>query len=901
MPQNFRERGTLSGKNTKQRRIHRDSKAFAILILIVVLFLYTPWEFGHVERLSIDIALIFTQDLTQDATQVIKSYYAYNSHDAVFHLITDAKSYAFEDLNVSSNFKFQTYKLATSRAGNLLAGYLHDKTANQFDLIKLALHEILSCDKVLYLDIDTTIVSDISECYFRGFHPGSLISLAIDMGDACQEEPDKCWPLAQIWEVDKTSQCINYLSSNMPAKCIHTKIRSFQYNFGVALMDLNGMRRKGFTLMLIRSVIENGQIVGHKKANYGGQDFVNSMVLQYPEIVQVLPCGCNYQTAGVIRTVACPNQKIKIAHLWSSTLKSEANEADPFVVHFRHFSGTGVNLKPLPLHSPSLTAHSRLPIPFHDPLCSTQSYHCQTAKTSSYFSALEPVHIVTRTKGRPDFFKENYYSVKSQKHPFVTHWAVTTSVASRSYIQEYKDLETIFLPELDNLTPADICSSCGHLSSKCPQAPMDLGRQEFLECFCSLGYPANKILINALRQKGLQGWVLILDDDNMMVSDDALSRLLLRTKSRRSLVIFRSYLGRITPSDANFGRIVRGDIDMTNFFFHSSMLKHVDLRIGAEKRCFDYFLVSELAKVTTHHEWLKEELVVSHPYRPVLGGLGKAVLSFPKLTIVMTGYDERRMHLLQRTIESYCNGPAAGYIDRIILVWNNPGIIFPENHNAKLKLLRMGQNRLNNRWIETIDHIRTDAVLVLDDDLMVRKEAIVCLMTAFMQNSERIIGPFARPVRNQKYVIEEVTTGPYHIIIGRCMMLHKKFFRMYKDIRQNNNSLFQTDIGCDDITVNYMAYATTKKLPLQVKLPSRSVIDYYISMYESGQGEKIGGLALAGGWNNVRHRCIEMAENHFGLVIPEAKDKFECTICGKPAISPGSPAEYNDVIQKARI
>lgn len=386
----------------KLRRCRQTWIAFPVLLILLLSFEKRTQK----TESTIHIALIFTEKYFEGAFQVINSYLEYNEIPAVFHLISDSIDLVHTRIQNITTMKFlyHLYKLRQSDSGRLLSGYLYDKPANQLDMIKLSLHEIIKHDKVLYLDTDVTIVSDISRCFFRDLNGSSLMALGVDMGSVCQDFPEKCWPLSQAWEVP--SELICKTAKEDIHSCSSNKIRSFLYNFGVALMDLKRMRKQNFTKLLLNSAAQNGLIVGHKKANFGGQDFLNGMLLQYPEIIEVLPCGCNYQVVGVARKLLCPNEKIVISHLWyvssflqllirlaisffgffhrSATLTRQGMQNDPFVLHYHHFMHGGKNLKKLPEFSPSVFNWQRPPYPIVDPSCQTQNYSCKLVHSHKY-------------------------------------------------------------------------------------------------------------------------------------------------------------------------------------------------------------------------------------------------------------------------------------------------------------------------------------------------------------------------------------------------------------------------------------------------------------------------------------------------------------------------------------
>ena len=59
-------------------------------------------------------------------------------------------------------------------------------------------------------------------------------------------------------------------------------------------------------------------------------------------------------------------------------------------------------------------------------------------------------------------------------------------------------------------------------------------------------------------------------------------------------------------------------------------------------------------------------------------------------------------------------------VHRVIIVWNAPDLAPPALPKG-VYLLKMKQNSLNNRWTKIAEHVQTDAVLNLDDDIFVSK------------------------------------------------------------------------------------------------------------------------------------------------------------------------------------
>ena len=94
-----------------------------------------------------------------------------------------------------------------------------------------------------------------------------------------------------------------------------------------------------------------------------------------------------------------------------------------------------------------------------------------------------------------------------------------------------------------------------------------------------------------------------------------------------------------------------------------------------------------------------------------------------QFTIVILTY--RREQLLMNTLESYLKVP---YLNSVIVVWNEidtePSLEFIQRFHLyvaskRLKIIQSTVNSLNNRFLP-YDIIQTDAVLSVDDDVILR-------------------------------------------------------------------------------------------------------------------------------------------------------------------------------------
>jgi hypothetical protein len=76
------------------------------------------------------------------------------------------------------------------------------------------------------------------------------------------------------------------------------------------------MRATNFTDRFLASVTATFRELDGKQARWGDQEFLNNYARYYPQEVEVLPCGCNYQWQGFRKEAKCGEQKVTIAHGW---------------------------------------------------------------------------------------------------------------------------------------------------------------------------------------------------------------------------------------------------------------------------------------------------------------------------------------------------------------------------------------------------------------------------------------------------------------------------------------------------------------------------------------------------------------------------------------------------------
>ncbi len=516
----------------------------------------------------------------------------------------------------------------------------------------------------------------------------------------------------------------------------------------------------------------------------------------------------------------------------------------------------------------------------HDPSCSHQSHHCAAddrlrSEEVSLGILADSVNVLSRTSRRPLFFSEMAQSVREQTHPRVNHIVGTDDEYSHAHYLRGASHEVVRFKRPGRVfDPTDVCKQCVSPNGVCGSAPgmaYPKARQRFLDCYCGTAYPMNEY-INQLHGEVKRGWVLYLDDDNLLQDKFVISEFLASVKSRNSLVAFRSHLGRLTPSDANFAseRIVMGDFDSSNFAFHSSNLQHAK---WGWRRCGDFRVAQRLAKVLPT-EWVDRAFIQANPMRSALGGLGRrSDRGNSSVTVVVTSHLATgwRPRWVRTIIDEYTAPAMQHLVSKVILVWNNIDESVPASlahlESNRFQIVQARKNSLNNRWIETLKHVETDIVLNLDDDVYVDRPGLLCLINWLRRDPRRIVGPFVRRIEGNRYVLDELMdTSEYSVVLPRILLLPTFVLRAYanKENRWYHEYIDRQEAHCDDIFLNLVAQNVSEVPPLRVLLPGKSVIDFYSKC--SPENEQFtGGLALQRGRSEKRSECVKDIMKREGL------------------------------------
>lgn len=145
------------------------------------------------------VVLIFDENRLAYAAGVIRSTLYYNDHSSVhLHLVTTREAFAeLESLldKLDATATLHDYNRCIDLTATLRP--FADPHIHVSALCKLYVADLLpsTIKHALYLDTDATVTGSLDACspQLRG---DVLFAMSLDMGDACQIKPDRCWPLS---------------------------------------------------------------------------------------------------------------------------------------------------------------------------------------------------------------------------------------------------------------------------------------------------------------------------------------------------------------------------------------------------------------------------------------------------------------------------------------------------------------------------------------------------------------------------------------------------------------------------------------------------------------------------------------------------------------------------------
>ncbi|KAL6215622.1 hypothetical protein ACLB2K_015051 [Fragaria x ananassa] len=190
-----------------------------------------------------------------------------------------------------------------------------------------------------------------------------------------------------------------------------------------------------------------------------------------------------------------------------------------------------------------------------------------------------------------------------------------------------------------------------------------------------------------------------------------------------------------------------------------------------------------------------------------------------QLTVLINGYSESRIPLLQSIVTAYA---ASSLVSSILVLWGNPSTTSQTlaqlannlTHSSfgfnSISLIRQSSNSLNNRFLPR-PLIKTRAVLVCDDDVEVNPKSFEFAFRMWGSNPDRLIGFFVRShdiELSKKEWIYTVHPDKYSIMLTKFMMLKSEYLFQYScaggTVMANMRKIVDKMHNCEDILMNFV-------------------------------------------------------------------------------------------------
>lgn len=167
------------------------------------------------------------------------------------------------------------------------------------------------------------------------------------------------------------------------------------------------------------------------------------------------------------------------------------------------------------------------------------------------------------------------------------------------------------------------------------------------------------------------------------------------------------------------------------------------------------------------------------------------ILHRDKFTVLMNGFSESRIPLLQSLAATYSLSPI---VSSVLVLWGDPAtsprvlhrlahnLTLSSSSSAPISLLLQPSTSLNNRFLPRPNDISTDAVLVCDDDVEVDPTTLEFAFRVWRQNPHQLVGLFARSHDfdlDRKEWAYTVHPDRFSIVLTKFMLLKTRYVFLY--------------------------------------------------------------------------------------------------------------------------
>lgn len=287
------------------------------------------------------------------------------------------------------------------------------------------------------------------------------------------------------------------------------------------------------------------------------------------------------------------------------------------------------------------------------------------------------------------------------------------------------------------------------------------------------------------------------------------------------------------------------------------------------------------------------------------------------LTVVVMSYPKSsRFHLLEQIIRKVSSWE---FVWEVLLVWNGDPRLLPDNikrttaaypskplltppygrgtldqlykrrmdnRQPFFSILPQTHNRVDNRW-RIADHIDTDAILNMDDDINLHVSGAQCMLNVWRASPSSLVAIDVRshfvhaksgggPFGAFGYVARDRSAGfkQYSIALPRALLTNRAYYVAYDAAWANRDDSASTpksgkgvkqivdELLCDDIAFNFVAAKTS--LPSNEQLPGGHVIYVKAKYTAYPESHSADGMTKKEGMKAMRQKCVNELAKHVG-------------------------------------
>lgn len=233
-------------------------------------------------------------------------------------------------------------------------------------------------------------------------------------------------------------------------------------------------------------------------------------------------------------------------------------------------------------------------------------------------------------------------------------------------------------------------------------------------------------------------------------------------------------------------------------------------------------------------------------------------------TVVTQIFTRSTLSDVQNFLDMVCDFDGVG---EILISWNSYSPAPPLQAlrcPVPVRLWEMGTNSMNNRFA-VASKAHYEAILLLDDDLVVAQDDVKFAFRVWQENSQSIVGFLIRDFRHDdENVFHYISQVDYEK--GYTMVLiGASFFSRHYAERYSGNDAASVALrnivdelhNCDDIAMNCMVASATEMPPIHVT-----------GLVYSIQRPASPGLSEDVSWYTHRNQCLQMIASIYGGSLP---------------------------------